>query len=410
MQSPVYSKAEKMIFFGCFFSYFFAYIGRLNLASALPEIMKTFSLTSAQAGLIQTVFAVVYAAGQLVNGLLTDRISARRHITLGLFLSGAFNLSFSFCTSYGQLLLLWALNGAAQSMLWTPIVKLIAEWFQGKKRDTVSFFMCVTFILGHFVAWAISGVMASLFSWRLSFAVPAGILFLTALLSFLTLRDKDSAGAPAAPRAAPEKTRMPLGTLLFGTGLWLTLLACLATGFAREGVMTWAPSIITELYGSGSLSAAVIPLIIPLINLLGILFGQALIRRANGRLNRVMQFLLALAAISAAALSILRNGQPALLLSFLLGVLCALMYSVSTMESVMVPLEYCDTGRVSFVAGLCDCMIYIGASLVSVLSGALQESAGQQAVYLSWAAAALIAFGAIALNTKHSAAKESVSE
>ena len=384
MQKETFTLQEKRIFIGCFFSYMLVYVARMNLAGALPAISEAFALTDAQGGLIQTVFAIVYAAGQLVNGMLADRVSPRRHVVLGLLLSAACNLLFGWAEAYWQLLLLWALNGAAQSMLWTPIVRLIAVWFDEKKRSKVSFAMCICFILGHLLAWAVSGLMAAWFSWRMSFIVPAGILVLTAGFALLTLQDR------AHTADASQKPVMPLRQVFFAPALVLIYLGCIATGFARDGVMTWAPTIIGGLFPQeGAASGVAVSLLIPLLNLLGLLLARLLLARAHGSLRKAICVLLLAAAGCAGILSLLQ-APPAPLLALLLGLLCSLMYSTSNMQNVLLPLEYADTGRVSLIAGLCDSMIYIGTSLVSVISGVLLQTQGQSAVYLSWGAAALL--------------------
>ena len=183
---------------------------------------------------------------------------------------------------------------------------------------------------------------------------------------------------------------MPIREMLFGTGLWLIFLGCIATGFARDGVMTWAPTLIGALFTSQDASSGVIiSLIIPLLNLMGLLLGQFLLRRSNGNLRPTICRLLIAAAACTLPLALLHT-MPAFLLTLLLGMLCGLMYSVSNMQNVLVPMEYADTGRVSLIAGIADSMIYIGTSLVSVVSGLLMQSIGQSAVYISWGIAALI--------------------
>lgn len=388
-----FSRQEKCIFAGCFFSYLFAYTARLNLSAALPNLTASLQLSDTQGGLIQTCFAIVYASGQFVNGAMADRMNPRWHITLGLLLSALCNLLFGLSAQYWQMLLLWALNGAAQSMLWTPIVRLIAVWFEGKKRELMSFAMCLCFVAGHFCAWLISGVMAALFSWHLSFLIPAGILLLTAVFAATMLRNR----TPSAAQAE-SKPPMPLKKLLLGTGLWLIFIGNFATGFARDGVTTWAPTMIGACFSGHALSGPLLSLLIPLINTAGLFFGQMLLRRAQGNIRLTIIRLLLGAAACMLVLSAL-SAPPALLLALLLGILCALMHSVSNMQSVMLPLDFAHTGRVALVAGLCDCMLYLGSSLVSVVSGALL-SFGASAMYLSWAAAALSAIAAILLSSR----------
>lgn len=61
------------------------YLGRVNLAIALPAIQSELGLTAAQVGLFGTLFFWVYAVGQLVNGRLGDRFSPRRFVLIGLW-------------------------------------------------------------------------------------------------------------------------------------------------------------------------------------------------------------------------------------------------------------------------------------------------------------------------------------
>ena len=381
-----FTAQEKRIFAGCFICYMLCYVARMNLAGALPHVTQAFSLTDAQAGLIQTVFAVVYAAGQLINGLIVDHISPRRHVVIGLLGSALCNLLVGCSNTYWQILVLWGLNGVAQSMLWTPMVRLIAVWFDSKKRSVVSFWMCVCFIIGHLLAWAVSGLMAARFSWRTSFFAPAAVLVFATSVALYTLRDRTKEHSDDKAHVPP----MPIREMLFGTGLWLIFLGCIATGFARDGVMTWAPTLIGALFSSQNASSGVIiSLIIPLLNLMGLLLGQFLLRRSNGNLRPTICRRLIAAAICTLLLAVF-HALPAFLFTLLLGILCGLMYSVSNMQNVILPLEYADTGRVSLIAGIADSMIYIGTSLVSVISGLLMQSVGQSAVYISWGIAAMI--------------------
>lgn len=147
-----FSSFQRSTLLLCFFAYASAYTGRLNLSAALPGLRGSIAISDVQAGLFQTVFALVYAAGQIINGLLADKINVRLSIAAGLAASAVCNALFGLNSSFALLLALWGLNGAAQSMLWTPIVKLVAERFSGHARDRASFVLSITVIFGHFIA------------------------------------------------------------------------------------------------------------------------------------------------------------------------------------------------------------------------------------------------------------------
>lgn len=384
---------QRKIYVGCLVIYGGAYIARLNLASALPSLTAAFSLTEAQGGLIQMLFSLAYAAGQLVNGIIVDRISARRYIIAGLALSALCNILFGLAAAYWQLLLLWALNGVAQSMLWTPTIKLLAGWIDESQRGNVSLWVGVTCICGHFISWAISGYMALYLTWRLSFIVPAAAMLLLAALALCLLRDPPTAEAPVREDGATATERMPLKTMLLHTGLLPILLCCVASGYIRDGVMTWGPSLLD--LGDNKASAAMLPMIIPAINLLGVLAGQFLLRRALGRTRAVIGAMMFAGGAVSLLLAILPNVSG-IVYALILGVLCALMFGVNPLETTTLPMDYTRFGRVGLAAGIIDSSVYLGSGLVSVSAGYIRATYGSSFMFGTWAVVAVLgAVGAL---------------
>ncbi|HOK78759.1 MAG TPA: MFS transporter, partial [Verrucomicrobiota bacterium] len=105
------------------------YLCRVNFAVAQPAILKEFpSWTAAQIGTIPSVYALFYAAGQMINGTLGQRFGARRMMTAALLVASLTNLAFSFASSFGVMLVLWAINGYAQSAGWSLLVQTISNW------------------------------------------------------------------------------------------------------------------------------------------------------------------------------------------------------------------------------------------------------------------------------------------
>ena len=368
-----FSKLQTKTLLVCFVIYFCAYIGRLNLSATLEDIMAEFPMiSSAQAGLIQTVFAITYAAGQLSFGLLSDRLRVRRMLLTGLIGSAACNLLFSLMRSYPLLLISWTLNGVFQSMLWTPIVIIMAHTFRPEQRKSASFVMSFTLAAGHFAAWGLAMGLSRLLNWRWSYRLPAIILLCAAAVAWLTLPNglrsgaKRSNGQPSAPIRA-----------LVGTGLGLLLVCCVFNGFVRDGVITWAPTMIGADSGMFSL-------IIPCINLLGILLGSFLARHARFNIRTLIGFMM----LGVGALSLLLTlwpGTGVAVLALLLGLISALLYGTNPLLTTLVPMQYDGLGRVGLVAGLDDASIYLGSALAGGLTGLIRQQSGSwQSVYLSW--------------------------
>lgn len=390
-----FSPLQRSTLLLCFFAYAAAYTGRLNLSAALPGLRSGIAMSDAQAGLFQTVFALVYAAGQIVNGSLVDKINVRRSIAVGLIVSAACNALFGLTAAFPVMLILWGLNGAAQSMLWTPIVKLVADRFSDQARGRASFVLSITVIFGHFIAWAISGTLASVLSWRYSFLIPAFIMTAAGAFVFAALHREPahSDGSQAVPAPAAP---MPLGTLISRTGLAALLLCCVCNGFVRDGVVTWAPTVLSSGSRGMSLSSTLLSLIIPPLNILGIVLVRRCYRLLRGNARGAVGVLLLVSALMAC---LLRFTSTPAACALLLGLCCASCYGINPMINTLIPMEYERAGRVGLVAGLVDCFIYLGSALAGTAAGALSDSYGWSAVYTVWslvsALGAMLAFVSI---------------
>lgn len=388
------TREQRSILLVCIICYTTAYMGRLNLAAALSRLSLDLALSTAKSGAFQTVFALTYATGQILFGSMVDRVSARKFISLALLLSGLCNVLFSLADSYFLLVLLWAANGAAQSMLWTPIVKLITAWFQSPTRERAGFLLSMTVTLGHLAAWALSGFFANILSWRLAFTTPALLLVGMSVLARLRLRDW-----PRASEAPDEDARVvtdrpmaqspqPLPALFRGTGLMMILACAVCSGFVRDGITAWAPSILSSLGEGQALNTTLLSLMIPLINLLGILLVQRFFNRMQGKTRLVTALIMLLNGALAA--SLLGSGHSLMLLALLMGLGSATNNGVNPLLTTMVPMEYEGMGRVGLVAGLINSFIYLGSALTGVVTGALSEALGWQGVYVAWALVAAL--------------------
>ena len=72
--------------------YFVGYLARLNYGAVTPEIIRTTGISNASAGLISTGATVCYAIGQVISGILGDRVSPRYVMFGGIFCTSVCNL------------------------------------------------------------------------------------------------------------------------------------------------------------------------------------------------------------------------------------------------------------------------------------------------------------------------------
>ena len=395
-----FSPLQKRILITCIVVYTTAYAGRMNLSAALVGIAQEMSLSMARAGFLQTLFAMVYAAGQLVNGTVVDHLNPARYMLLGITGTAVCNMLMGFGGSYPALMAIWSLNAVFQSMMWTPIMRLLALYFpQRKTRERANQAVALTLIVGHFASWAVSGFVSSRAGWRYSFIIPAAAAFAVASCAAFALRgvggQKQDRQAQQSGAQSGESTLH----VLAATGFFMVLATCVLFGFIRDGVITWTPTILHHI--SGTSSSAAFTLILPVLNFMGVLIGFSLRRRGARPHSVVAVMMITAIACGVPLLAIVRD---LFFTAALLGCMCAAMYGANTMLTGLIPFEYNRIGKTGMTAGLVDSFIYAGSALAGALAGGVYEGAGVSALYALWIGAALLAVILMRLSGRMNAA------
>lgn len=396
MATKVFDSAQKRIMAALVIAYSSAYVCRTNISMMLPGIMEELQLSQARAGMLATLFAVIYAVGQIVNGLIVDRVNPRYWIFSGLTISALCNLACAFVPNFNMMLGIWAINACAQSMLWTPVVKIMSLRFEGPAQAKASFFISFSLIFGNLAAWAAAGALVAAASWRMAFVGSAVITGSIGVITFLMLKGvrREEPVQKTAAAGAPAAQKQNLKALIWGTGLAMVLFSCLFNGFVRDSIMTWAPTILKETQGIDLDSVIGVVLIIPIVNFFGVLLGRWVYNRVGHR-SRLTISLLTAGCFGFSLLLAMLFRVHVLVCTALLACCVALAYGMNPILTSIVPLEYGKLKCVGTVAGLVDAFIYLGSGLSGVLTGALAENAGWQIVFIIWAVGSLIGSAAM---------------
>ena len=394
----IFSAQQKRVLAMCVVMYTAAYICRLNLSAALSSMLPALGLSMARGGMLQTLFAAIYATGQFVNGSIVDRVNPARHMLIGLAGTAVCNLTMGACSTYGALLAVWSLNAVFQSMLWTPVMRLLALYFRDKPtRERANEAVALMLIVGHFIAWAISGFMSAAAGWRLSFVVP-GCIALAAIAvmikTCLTLDVKQQENIIRDKVSSQD----PILRVLLATGFFLVIITCVLYGFIRDSVVTWTPTILSRIAGEAAVSSVAFTLILPVINMAGVLLGFRL-RRRGAKPHGVVTVMM---FVSMACSTALMNPMGMLLTAVLLGLICAAMYGANTMLTGLIPLEYDRVGRTSLTAGMVDSFIYVGSALSGALAGGVYEQLGANMLFGAWILAGALSAALMVISSRMS--------
>ncbi len=206
------------------------YMCRYNFRFATPGMQAEFGFTTTQIADMLAIWSLTYGTGQLVNGLLTDRIGGKRSMQIGAFGTIAVNLlmgllpllavggalaaaaKFVFRSdvvdpAFIAIAVVWLVNGWVQSFGAPGMIKINAAWFRRTERGTFAGIFGFMIQLGQVVSSKISPAILNGFSlgilvlapgqWRWLFIIPPMVTLAAAI--FMAI----------AAKATPEEAGYP---------------------------------------------------------------------------------------------------------------------------------------------------------------------------------------------------------
>ena len=396
---------QKKMFWLMWVTYASFYLLRVNISIAMPEIMKEFSLTKTNMGLVLSSLFLLYAIGQFINGQLGDKLNSRRIITFGLLSSAILNIIFGFSGGIlGLMIVIWGLNGYFQSMGWGPTVKAMANWFPIKVRGQISGRLGTSYILGGALSWLLAGTIIKYFNWRFTFWFPSIVCIFIAIHWFIRARNApEEVGLPSLEEQEKgiENTEIRKDTHIgFGNTLKITLLnpyiwfaafGLFGLNIVRYGFMSWAPTFMFEEQGATISIAAYKAIAFPVAGGLGAIFaGWASDKIFKNRRAPVAFIMLVLLAISCYLYRIVPGDNWVISLIILLFI-GFFTFGPHVLMVAAIPADFGSRKAASSVTGFIDAMGYLGASLTGVGTGYLIEKFSWDAGFCFWIFGAIFA-------------------
>jgi MFS transporter, OPA family, glycerol-3-phosphate transporter len=355
------------------------YLCRVNLPAAQKDLAAAEGFSKRQLGLLLSALKLCYAVGQLLNGFLADRLGPRLILVIGLTASAALNLSFAHASGLRAMALIWAANGYFQACGWTPVVRVIANWFPAGRRDAASGAIGTSYILGSGLSWLLAGHLAERFGWRYAFWVPAWICLAIAVLVWIAVRETprdvglqsdegaSGDGLPPGENAVCDATR------LHTWGLWLVAFAMFLFNFGYHGVLDWTPHYLADARQLGAGAASAQAFLLPLGGAVGCTVLTVTTRRRHAQLpaGTVAVLLVALAALVYSFPALVGQGTATVTVALaLLGALSSVPGSMlaCSMATNVVPHDSAATA-----AGIVDALGYGGSALSGWGSGRIMD-------------------------------------
>ncbi|WP_240155326.1 MULTISPECIES: MFS transporter [unclassified Burkholderia] len=354
---------------------FILYLDRVNLAAAAGPIKAELGLSNTTLGLAFSAFGYTYAIFQIIGGWLADRIEARRT----LFICGAIWVVATIATGMvGGLASLCAarlLLGVGEGAALPAQSRAIANWFHAKERGFVQGITHSSSRLGNAIAPMLVALLATMYSWRLSF-VAVGVLTALWIVVWVWYYRDD-------PRAHPRVNQAELAQLPLrgGTGAharpptpWRRIAGRMSPSifvyfcqvWSNTLFFSWVPLYFLHGYGLDLKASAIFSSGVFLAGVVGDILGGVLSDRVlawTGSLRLARQGVIAFSLLGAAACMV-----PVMLSRDLTIVTTALSGAFFMLELTIGPIWAVPMDVAPRYAGTASGMLNTGAALATIVS------------------------------------------
>ena len=367
-------------------TYIISYITRINYGTVLVDMVATTGFTKTALSVALTGNFITYGLGQIASGFIGDKFQPKKLVFFGIALSVAMNLCIPFCVNPTLMAICWSINGFAQAMIWPPMVRLMVCLFKGDEYRKASVRVSYGSSLGTIVMFLISPLLISLWGWKSVFFVSAFLGFLM-LFVWQTLCPK----IDSEPNAEIKNDKKPAPASLFKIDLLfaLIMIAIVLQGALRDGVTTWTPTYIDDMFSLGSALAILTSVVLPLFSMLCHGVGGWLYYRVFK--SPVLSSGVIFSVGTLAAVILYFVGSASAVVSVVcLAVLVGAMHGVNLMLICMVPSFYKNTGKISLISGLLNSCTYVGSSISTYGIALLTDGVGWSATVGVWVIIALL--------------------
>ena len=388
----------------CSIAYLAVYIARNILGAVTPQMINSGLYTETFIGTLSSVYFYFYAVGQLINGLIGQRINARNMISFGLIFAGIFNFLFPYIKGDMSITLVYGLVGFSLSMIYAPMTKVVAE-----NTEPIHAVRCsLGYTFASFFGSPLAGVLASVMVWQSVFtfsSVALWIMGVVVFLSFLVLEKKKIIVYGKYDKKKGEKREGAIKELI-KRDIIAFVVVSIITGVIRTTVIFWMPTYFNQYLGfTEKVSTSVYSastLVICASSFVAIIIYE--------RFGRSMsKSLLLMFSVSAAAFA----GMYFLSVPIVNVVLMILGIFASNCATTILWSVYCnslkDTGVVSGATGFLDFVSYMAAGISSTLFANSVSAIGWGNLILVWAGLMVIGVAtAIYLSLKNRSKSEAV--
>ena len=370
----------------CISSYIVSYYMRNVLSVLTPDMLATGMYTKEYIGLLSSVYFLLYAGGQLINGVIGDMIAPKKMVSGGLVLSGIASMAFVLLDARWFQLLCFGILGFGLSMLRGPLMKIISENTLPKYARIICVFFSAAGFLGTFIASS----LALIFEWRAAFVVSGIIAWAVATAAYVLISSLEKKGMVS--HRLTEKNRVSGIFEVFKLEKFVFyMFVGMLVEIATASINFWTPTYLTEQLAFSSDNANFIFSVMSVLKVTAPFIALFMLKIFSEKDVQIVKYSFLLSAIFFVLMVFAQNTwlNVLLFLAAKISVGCA----SAMLWSIYIP-SLGKTGKVSSVNGILDCAGYISAAIANAIFGVIVDIVSWNGVIYIWSGLMLSGFAA----------------
>lgn len=382
----------------CSLTYLAVYFAKNILSAVSPQMLESGATTQGLIGTYSSVYFTCYAVGQLINGVIGDKIKARYMICFGVIFAGVADIAFvNFLHIPTVSTVAYGLTGFFLSMIFGPLTKLVAENTEPVYTPRCS----LGYTFAAYLGSPFAGLAAAFLTWKAVFYVGISALIIMGCICYVIFLFYEKKGIISYGKFKSKQPNVKIGAgekikTLVKHGIVRYAFVAIITGVVRTAVVFWMPVYLVQNLGFSSESSAGIFTVATLVLSLNAFTAVFVYEKLKRNMN--LTIFCAFSSASVCFILVYLVKHPVLNIIFL--VLAVLS---SNCASSMLWSRYCpglrETGLVSTAAGFLDFMSYMSASAASLIFANAVEVIGWGNLILVWFA--LMVTGVLVIKIKN---------
>jgi OPA family glycerol-3-phosphate transporter-like MFS transporter len=414
------------------------YMCRYNFRFATPGMQDEFGFTTTQIADMLAIWSLTYGTGQLVNGLLTDRIGGKRSMQIGAFGTILVNLAMGLLPllviggglaaatkfvfgsdvidpAFGAIALVWLINGWFQSFGAPGMIKINAAWFKRNERGTFAGIFGFMIQLGQVVSSKLSPAILNGISlgilvvapgqWRWLFIIPPAVTLVVAIfMSFAAKQSPDEAGFPGVIEDEIDNSagvtvslKESFKTIFTHPLVWFYACAYACTGAVRTSsdqlsILYFQEQLGMDMKTNIPATVAWTLAAMPMAAVAGSLAsGWFSDKFCSGHRSPVAMFLyfLEAAVITVAAFLLVKGLVGPTPAGIVTGCIILIMIALTansthSIVGAAAPMDIGGKKMAGFAAGVIDSFQYYGAALSLFITGRVLDATKAEHGWLFW--------------------------